>query len=331
MALSFISGQSNRTVALAARVSGIAIAAGGLGLALRLAGDALGDAGVYWNGLAILLGPAIVGGLVVLAGDATAERASGTPRWQKVAGALALIGVLALALKASDSRMIQAGGEIGAWGFLRVVALWLPLAMLLLLSNPGLAFPSRPLAVFGLIAGTLTILMAVLISLHTASQAPTWRFWTFLGSVVTPGVMGLLLVTASLDRLPLDLLRIRSWSLATAGLVVVGVVVHSLWLADRVPHDGSWIAVGNVASRLTFALLILVVARAIPTVLGIATAIGISVALYAHAVWLTSTMDDPDDPVWILLLITTSSVAFAVLAVFLCLRRRLDARSFVAH
>jgi hypothetical protein len=321
MTASLIANHNHQAVVLAARVSGIAIAASGLGLAMRLAGDALGDAGILWNGLAIFLGPAIVGGLIVLVGDAPADYNLRSPIWQKVVGTLALVAVLALALRAADARMVQAGGEVGIWGFMRVVSIWAPLALLLLLSNPRLIFPTRPLSVFGVLAGTLAIVVAVLIGIHAASQAPAWKFWTFLGSLVTPGAMGLLLVTASLDRLPLRL-PARSGTLAMAGLLIVGVVAHSLWLADRVPHNGSWIAVGNVASRLTFALLIVLVARSIPTVVGIATAIGINVALYAHAVWLTSNMDDPDEPVWILLLITTSSVAFAVLAILLCLQRR---------
>ena len=313
----------NPTLTLASRVFGIAIAAGGLAVALKFADDGLGDAGAFWNGLAMLLGPAILGGLVILAGDAAPKRGLSTPRWQTLLGAVALLAILALALKASDTRILYAGGETGVWGFLRVMSAWSPLAVLLLLANPGLSFPNRRQAIFGLAAGLLTIVVALAIGAHAASRTPISGFWQLVGAVMAPGALGLLLVMAARDYLPLNRRQVQVLPWAAAGLVFIAVLAYSIWLADYAAQDGFWIGLGNLATRLTLVLLILLVARSIPPFAGIASAIAISLALCAYAVWWTSSAQTGGSTgdIWIWLLIATTSGSFAVLATFLCLAR----------
>ena len=331
-------GTINRPLTLAARVSGAAIALGGLAMALRFADDTLGDAGAFWNGLAILLGPVILGGLIILAGDATSERPLSTPRWQKFLGAVALVAVLALALKATDTRMIQSGGETGVWGLTHTMAHGLPMAILLFVASPGLTFTSRTRAFFGLAAGVVTIVAALLLGVHaSSSRLPFPWFWLFLGSASSPATLGLLLITASLDRLPpspafIGWLKIQpsnrrqtlAFATSAAGLAIIAAVAYSIWLADNAPQDGFWFGLGNLAWRLSLPLLILAVARVIPSIAGIAAAIAIYLALAAHAIWLGSYADAS---IWWWLLIATSSGAYAVLAVFLCLGRRAESRS----
>lgn len=249
----------------------------------------LGDAGAFWNGLALLLGPAILGGLVILAGEVSTDQAQHQPRWQTAAGALALVCILALALKASDVRMFAAAGETGVWGFLRILAVWSPLAILLLLAHSGLTFPTRNRAVFGLTGGILTIVVALVLGTHSTSRAPISEFWHFLGTVIWPADLGLLLVTAALNQLSLGRHRTAAWSRLAAGPVIAGILAYS-----------------------------------IPRSAGLAAAGAIGVALAAYAVWFTSNVagEESAADIWWWLLIATSSGAYPILAAFLFLRRK---------
>jgi hypothetical protein len=309
--------RSGRGLTIASRVFGFAIALGGLALALRFGDDALGDANAFWKGLPYFLGPAITAGLIVVAGDVGRAAEASVPRWQRAAGVLALAGLFALALKASDARLTQGGGETGAWGFLKAI---LPAssALLLLLAAPDLSLRGTSRAALGLVAGLLTVAVGVAVGLHDASRAPAWQFWAFLGSVIGPAAGGLLLITAALVDQAARPVLIRWWTCAVAALIVAGALAHSIWLADLAPENGAWIGLANLASRLSLALLILIVGRSIAPAAAVAAAVVIGAALVAHAVWFTSTFDDPAvSTLWTWLLLATSSLATPVLALFL--------------
>jgi hypothetical protein len=318
---------SARRLSFITCLTGLAVVLGGMALALKWAGDALGDAGSFWNGLALLLGPAIFGALLILSGEAVKSHDGRMLRWHRIFGVLALVAILALAVKSSETRMLLAGAETGAWGFLRAVLSLAPLAAFVLLVDGSLHVSSKPHALMGLLVGAATIIAALLVGLHIKSEAPAWELWTFIGFVIGPIAVGLLIVTASLASSSGHASLLKSWAIGTAGLVVFSSSAHSVWLADLPPENGVWIAIGNLVPRLSLALMILLIARAVPPTVGVLASLAIGVAACAHAVWFVSSPELSANDAWALVLLATSSFALAVLPLFFSLGQRVRAQA----